>query len=322
MAGQVHQGGKDTCHPRRFGLLDALRALFWLALPALIFVGVAVTVHLADGYSVHVGAPYRDGPWPEAPQRQVLYREPSTGSYLQSTDSTVGATIEPEERRLVELINAYRVENGLGPLEAQYTLSAAAAWMSRDMAANHYFGHVDSLGRDPWQRMCDFGHCWNTWKGENTAAGYPDAESVLAAWKASSGHNALLLYENYTALGVGFYVAPNGADYPWYWTLDLSGVRDPDTDGDGYSDAVEGYLGTDPNRRCAADVARNNELDSHPLDFDDNGWFNVSDWLSFNRVFGSSEARHDLNWDGLVNVSDVLQLNDYMTEECADAVLQ
>ena len=42
-----------------------------------------------------------------------------------------------------------------------------------------YFSHTDSLGRDPWTRMCYFGYCYNTWKGENIAAGYVTAAGRL-----------------------------------------------------------------------------------------------------------------------------------------------
>src|SRR4030042_4030359 len=64
-----------------------------------------------------------------------------------------------DEAALLALINDYRVENGLSPLGVSPTLTAAARWMSEDMATNGYQGeHLDSLGRTPRERMTAFGY--------------------------------------------------------------------------------------------------------------------------------------------------------------------
>ncbi len=97
-------------------------------------------------------------------------------------------------------INAYRAANGRQPLQVSVAVSKAAAWMSQDMAAKNYFSHTDSLGRDPFVRMAAFGYDYNTWKGENIAAGYADACATFNQWKNSSGHNANMLNPNFRVI--------------------------------------------------------------------------------------------------------------------------
>ena len=78
-----------------------------------------------------------------------------------------------DEATLLNLINDYRVQNGLSPLGVSPTLTAAARWMSEDMAENGYGGaHIDSLGRTALERMIAFGYVGSGW-GEVIAWGQP-----------------------------------------------------------------------------------------------------------------------------------------------------
>src|SRR5438445_607789 len=79
--------------------------------------------------------------------------------------------LDGEEQAFLGLINQYRAQNGLGGLSLDGQLNDASKWMSQDMCAKNYFSHTDSLGRDPFARMAAFGYNYNTWKGENLAAG-------------------------------------------------------------------------------------------------------------------------------------------------------
>jgi uncharacterized protein YkwD len=131
--------------------------------------------------------------------------------------------LDSEESTFVTLINNYRAQNGLGPLAIDWELQASADWMSTDLGQKAYFDHTDSLGRDPWIRMCSFGYCYNTWKGENIAGGFTTAQSVFTAWQNSPGHNSNMLGPNYHVMGIArVYTA--GSPYTWYWTNDLGGV--------------------------------------------------------------------------------------------------
>ena len=130
--------------------------------------------------------------------------------------------LDGEEQAFLTLINNYRTQNGLGTLSLNTELTNASDWMSNDMAVNNYFSHTDSLGRDPFQRMAAFGYNYNTWKGENLAAGVDTAQAAFNLWKNSPGHNANMLNANFKVIGIAR-VYGAGTTYGWYWTNDFGG---------------------------------------------------------------------------------------------------
>jgi len=144
-------------------------------------------------------------------------------------DCTVTATeagLDTEEQTFLTLINNYRVANGRTALTASYTLTRASAWKSKDMGTLSYFAHDDTPIARSWsQRIRDCGYGFNTYLGENIAAGYTTADAVFNGWKNSPGHNSNMLGSNYTTIGIGrHYVA--GSPYGWYWTTDFGGYDD------------------------------------------------------------------------------------------------
>lgn len=138
--------------------------------------------------------------------------------------------IDAEEQAMVNLINEYRAQNGLSQLKVSVVLTRSAEWMSADMIANNYFGHVDSLGRDPFARMSAFGYNYNTYRGENLAAGYDDAVRTIAQWKNSQTHNAVMLNPNFNVIGISRQFGA-ASRYRWYWTTDYGGFIDQTFDG-------------------------------------------------------------------------------------------
>jgi hypothetical protein len=94
--------------------------------------------------------------------------------------------------------------------------------MANDMAIKNNFSHTDSLGRNPFQRMDALGYDYNTWKGENLAAGTDDPQAVFDQWRNSALHNENLLKPEYIAVGLaGGY--SESSTYKWYWALELGG---------------------------------------------------------------------------------------------------
>jgi len=139
-------------------------------------------------------------------------------------DCTADPALDVEEQAFLTLINPYRAQNGRAPLAASSTLSRAAQWKSNDMGVNRYFAH-DDLSRTWVQRIRDCGYGYNTYLGENIAAGIATAQQAFNLWRNSSGHNANMLGANYRAIGIGrAYVA--GSPYGWYWTTEFGGVDD------------------------------------------------------------------------------------------------
>jgi len=129
------------------------------------------------------------------------------------------ATNEPEEQRLLELINEYRQANGVGPLASSDTLSTAATRHSEDMATYGFFSHTTEAssyypaGSDYVDRVAREGYPTNAYIAENMAWNQVTAEEVFEFWRNSPTHDANMLNGTYAAAGIG-HVAP-------YWTADF-----------------------------------------------------------------------------------------------------
>lgn len=134
-------------------------------------------------------------------------------------------TLESEEQAFLDLINGYRQENGLEPFLVSAALTNSSKWMSADMAQKNYFSHTDSLGRNPFVRMADFSYNYNTWMGENIAAGFELAAYTFLQFKNSPSHNHSMLNPDYRVIGIGRAYGGNSA-YEWYWTIDFGGYVD------------------------------------------------------------------------------------------------
>ena len=149
------------------------------------------------------------------------------GPVTTASPAYAAVALDAEEAALCTMINNYRATNGLGALMVSPTLTNAAEWYSNDMASKNYWysNHTDSLGRDPFKRMADFGYTFNTYKGENIAAGYAAAADTFNQWKNSPGHNANMLNANYKAIGIGK-GSNTASTYRHYWTNDFGGVVD------------------------------------------------------------------------------------------------
>jgi uncharacterized protein YkwD len=121
------------------------------------------------------------------------------------------------EAEILDLVNAERTSRGLAALAWHPGAADVARAHSTDMAARDFFDHVNPDGLDPGDRLAAAGIHPSAW-GENIAAGYPDAASVMDAWMNSPGHRANILNPIYTHLGVG--ICDAGSMAP-YWTQDF-----------------------------------------------------------------------------------------------------
>ena len=133
-------------------------------------------------------------------------------------------TRDRETGRFLALINRYRAQNGLKPLSLDKKLQRAAQWMSNDMAAKNYLDHRDSRGRDPFRRMAAFGYAYNTYKGENIAAGQQTAAKAIRSWQDSKPHNANMLNPKFTVIGIGFAYGKK-SKFGWYWATSFGGRK-------------------------------------------------------------------------------------------------
>ena len=139
---------------------------------------------------------------------------------------------DQEEQNLLNEINRYRSS----PYVWSNTLSRAAVWQAKDMAANDYVGHTDTLGRTFPTRLTDCGHSPTIPAGENVTAGrtqyYGDTNTVsywffttadfhnlVGAEFTHAGiahvYNALSTQKNYWVLVVGVEGSAGPTPTPW-----------------------------------------------------------------------------------------------------------
>jgi len=119
---------------------------------------------------------------------------------------------------LVNLVNADRSANGIGPLQLDSALNTVAQAHAQDMADKKYFDHINLDGLSPWERM-DYYGIFFTKAGENIAVGQDTPAEVEAAWMASAGHKANILNPSFGKIGIG--IAPIKENDPYspgyYW---------------------------------------------------------------------------------------------------------
>ena len=159
----------------------------------------------------------------------------------------VNVSYSVDEVAFVQLLNDHRVSQGLQPLLVSDLISEASERHSSDMGKYNFFDHTTGgsdwfpLGASPWDRMDASGYTFNTYKGENIAAGYSTAAAVFAGWKGSPGHNSNMLGANYKVVGIGLVYVP-GSPYGYYWTTDFGG----------YVDSTAHSLGSQPTTTTTA----------------------------------------------------------------------
>lgn len=123
---------------------------------------------------------------------------------------------------VVAIVNKARSDSGLDPLSECSTLDQSAQLHSQDMNARDFFDHTNPDGESPSDRIRltgYFGNAKSLWTGENIAAGFSDAASVMVAWMKSPGHRANILNTKFTHLGVGIATTRSDSKYSGYiWT--------------------------------------------------------------------------------------------------------
>ena len=138
----------------------------------------------------------------------------------------------------LNVINRERAKSGLGPLSLSTKLNNAAQWLAQDMASKNYISHIDSLNRNPYQRLDAFGYNATTVRGENIAAGYSDPETTYQQWfdtcdpdvdgNCTYAHRVNMLSPKYKAIGIGLAYDPN-SDYKYYWATNFGDIVDSPT---------------------------------------------------------------------------------------------
>ncbi len=128
--------------------------------------------------------------------------------------------------RVLEAVNAARAVprfcgdnfyEAAEPVTWSCTLKSAAQGHSEDMGENNFFSHTGSDGLRVSHRVDAVDYDWMM-VGENIAAGFNSAESVVNGWLNSPGHCATVMNPAYTETATALHL-PVGSDYSTYWTM-------------------------------------------------------------------------------------------------------
>jgi uncharacterized protein YkwD len=144
-----------------------------------------------------------------------------------SPTDAAAVPLDSEEQSLLELINEYRREKGLGPLGASISLTNAANWHSQDMRRHNYLNGTDSQGRTPAARSRAYGFPGDKATVEENALVALDAsgcQSVFDLWKSSMLDNSILQNPHWKAAGVGR--SFDSTANRWFWSLGLGAYWD------------------------------------------------------------------------------------------------
>lgn len=176
----------------------------------------------------------------------------------------------------VRLINDFREENGLEPLEISEEISLASAHYAHDMAKYDAYGdpepHVSGpsdyypQNADLKVRMNNEGYYADGY-GENIASGQKSAREVFTAWQESPPHRKMMLNPSMTTIGIGLVENPDTAP-GLFWVTNFgteadSTARPLDAENSGGSDdASGGSAGEDP---AGEDPAGEDPIEGEPV---------------------------------------------------------
>lgn len=137
-------------------------------------------------------APSRDAPAGPA--------APDIAAALAAPDFDARTKLELE---VLARVNAVRAERGLGPLQLDDRLVAAAREQAVDMAYRNFCRHTGSDGSRVRDRLRRHGYPFNNWAGENIICARRTADKAMAWWLRSAPHRANILHAHFTHIGVG-----------------------------------------------------------------------------------------------------------------------
>ena len=108
---------------------------------------------------------------------------------------------------LLNATNAFRAQNGLGPLNLDSRLNTSSQNKAQHMVDNNYWAHDAPDGTTPWYFFNQAGYSYSK-AGENLAYGFNTSQDAVNGWIASPGHRANMLGD-YVDVGFGFVDGPN-----------------------------------------------------------------------------------------------------------------
>lgn len=117
--------------------------------------------------------------------------------------------------RMLDSINSLRQASGLGPVEFDSKLNAAASTHSRDMSVQNRPWHFGSDGSSPIDRVARAGYTGQL-LGEDISETYETELETLAAWMEVSDTRDIIMDKRANQIGFSWYQENNGKIW---WTL-------------------------------------------------------------------------------------------------------
>lgn len=131
------------------------------------------------------------------------------------------AAVRPADRldpaAALDRINAFRAQNGLGPLVLDAALSRAATDYAGELSRRRLLSHIGADGGTPFDRALAAGYDALT-LGENLAAGQRTLDAVIEGWTRSPDHRRTLLMAEGVHVGLGLVYDPQ-SEYRTVWTM-------------------------------------------------------------------------------------------------------
>ena len=112
----------------------------------------------------------------------------------------IEAFLTDEEQKTLDLINAYRKENGLDELKSSQKIQEIARLKAEDIVENEYFSHTSENLGTPFQ-MLETHNIKYISAGENLA-GNTTPQRAVESWINSPSHKDNILDEDFEYTGV------------------------------------------------------------------------------------------------------------------------
>jgi uncharacterized protein YkwD len=168
------------------------------------------------------------------PTSTATFTPTATSTPTPDPSGDAASCLSATEEAFLELLNAYRVDQGLNPVVPSAKLTVAAYRHSRDMGTRDYFS---TLTREPLpdgqsgpthlDRIRDAGYTGWTFATENRAGGtvYSNAQAVFDVWVKTPEFHLNMIDANVTQIGIGMAFVPGGS-YGYLWTVEFSNGND------------------------------------------------------------------------------------------------
>ena len=123
------------------------------------------------------------------------------------------ASVSEYATEVTNIVNQYRTEAGLAPLNLSPSLCEAAEVRAAELLSS--FSHTRPNGQECFSALDGLGIPYG-YAGENIAAGQKSPSEVMNSWINSPGHKKNIMNPNFTNIGIACYYDAS-APYSYYW---------------------------------------------------------------------------------------------------------